>query len=98
MRLWGFRIPDSRFRIPGSFPFGNPGSRIGNPDGVAAAGRVSVFLRRISAPCAPLGILNSGFEIPESRIIPLLESGISNLESLLGLRPEAALGLAVPLS
>ena len=46
--IWGFRIPDSRFRIPGSFPFGNLESRILNPLLVAAEGRVRI------SPCEHL--------------------------------------------
>ncbi len=40
--------------------------------------------RRLPTPCAHLGIPNSGFAIPDSRIIPLRESGIANRESRLG--------------
>ena len=53
--LWGFRIPDSRFRIPGSFPFGNPESRIGNPDRVAAEGRVRKRDQGVSSCCCQSG-------------------------------------------
>ena len=53
-RIWGFRIPDSRFRIPGSFLFGNPESRIGNPDWVAAEGRVRMStLELLGLTCIP---------------------------------------------
>ncbi len=89
-RIRGFRIPDSRFSIPESFPFGNPESRIGNPDGVAAAGRVRVFLRRLAAPSRTSG--DSEFRIRDSRYRNHSPSGIRNRESgiPMGLRPQAA--------
>ena len=77
--IWGFRIPDSRFRIPGSFPFGNPESRIGNPDWVAAEGRVRVFLRRVPSPFGQSG--DSEFRIRDSGFPDHSPSGIRNRES-----------------
>ncbi len=47
--------PCARPRIPDSFPFWNPESRIGNLSLIAAARQVRVFLGRIPAPCAHLG-------------------------------------------
>ncbi len=86
---------DSRFAIPDSRVIAHLESRMANPDSLRPDRRIRADLRTIPAPCAQLGILDSGFPIPfssgtripdsEFRIpnsgIPNLESRIPNLES-----------------
>ncbi len=69
-RLWGFRIPDSRFRIPGSFPSGIGNLESGIPIGLrpnAALGGRQEFSDPGSGCRRPLSKGNRGCRI-ESRM------------------------------